>query len=72
LLVVDGLVVAANFGGRLTWCVWQWMRRVGWLVECHVGFAAFLAPGFRFWSAVLAPIGLILFVLGCVLEVRAS
>jgi hypothetical protein len=48
------------------------MRRGGRLVEDHFGCAAFQAPGFRFWGAVLALIGLILFVLACVLGVSAS
>jgi hypothetical protein len=72
LLVVDGLLVASNFRRRLTRCVGQRMWRVGWLNGYRVGSTAFQAPGFRFWSAVLALIGLILFVLACGLEVRAS
>ena len=71
-LVVGGLLVAVHFRGRLTWCAWQWRRRGGYLVEEHLGYAASQAPEFRFWGAMLALIGLNLFVLACVLGVRAS
>jgi len=72
LLAVGGLLAVADFSGCLTWCVRQRRRRGGRLVEVHFGCAAWHAPGFQFWGAVLALIGLILCVLACVPGVRTS
>jgi hypothetical protein len=47
------------------------MRRGGLLVEDHVGHPSYQAPGSRFRGAVLALIGLTLFVLACVPGVKA-
>jgi hypothetical protein len=72
LLAAGGLLVDAIF--RAVWprCVRQRMRRGGRLVEEHFGYAASQAPEFRFWGAVLALIGPMLFVFTCLLGVRTS
>ncbi len=48
------------------------MRRGDRLVEERFDYAASQAPEFRFWGAMLALIGLIPFVLACLLGVRGS
>ena len=59
------LLVVATFRGCVTRWVRYWMRRAGWLVEGRVGYAAFQARGFRFRGAMLALVGLFLFLLAC-------
>jgi hypothetical protein len=62
---VGGLLVIVGFRGRLTRWVRYWIGRAGRLVKERVGDAAFQAWGFRFRGAMLALVGLFLFVVEC-------
>ena len=64
VLADGGLLVAGIFRSCVTRWVRRWLRRAGWLVEERVG-SAFQAWGLRFRGAMLALVGLFLFVLAC-------
>src|ERR1700722_17872818 len=70
-LAAGGILVAGSCRAARLWYVWRLMRRGGLLVEGHVGYPSYQATGSRFRGAVLALIGLTLFVLACVPGVKA-
>jgi hypothetical protein len=64
-LAIGRLLAVASFRGCVTRWVRYWIRRAGRLVKERIGYAAFQAWELRFRGAMLALVGLFLFVPAC-------